>query len=192
MWWEFADILAKTGKITLNSATNPNSTGPCGMTMGPRGNGSSALRLGAWAINGTGTSGGAAITTPSGLAANMSTSSSDIEINTDYFYNWEGGYGINFNTTGSVSIKPSVFSGGLVAAAANYKAAQNSTNYQMGRLYFGVSPASFTFNRSTTTTDINLASAVTAAGPITVFGGAIGGTENYTKPGAIQRPVCCF
>ncbi len=199
---EFVDVLAKSGPITLNAISNGDVNSP-GLGTGWRQNGSSLLRLGGWQANGSGTSGGGIISTPGGVTADFTSSSSDVTINTDSAHSWEGGYGTALNTTGNVVIQPATITGGVVSAADNFKKAQTATNWRFGKFASFADHASFALGRSTTTSDLTYAGSAKAAGPITIYGGAIShaalttstsatadisvsATGTYTNTGAIS------
>jgi len=167
---EFADVLAKSGPITVNAIGNSNGTTP-GLATGWRGNYASLFRIGAWAASGGGEVGGSSITTPGGVTADLSSSSSNVVINTNSVYSWEAGYGTVINTSGSVTIQPATVTSGVVSSATDFTRAQTAGNWRFGRFSTPTRLASFTLGRSGTTSDLTyMGTSTTASSPIQTVG----------------------
>jgi hypothetical protein len=126
---EFVDILAKSGPITINAISNGDSN-DAGLLMGIRANGVNQVRLGAWASGGSSTSGSATISTPS-ATVDFSSSSSNVQINSDAIYSYEGGKGTVVNTSGSLAIQPATITDGLVTAASNFRMAHTAAGWRL-------------------------------------------------------------
>jgi hypothetical protein len=169
---EFADVLAISGPITVNAIGNSNGTTP-GLATGWRGNAASIARFGAWAPSGTSAVGGASITTPGGLSANFSSSSSNVTINTTSAYSWEGGYGTVINTSGSVAIQPATVTNGVVSTATNFSRDQSAVHWRFGRFSTPTRMASFTLGREATSSDVTYAgtSSILTQGDVSMNGG---------------------
>ena len=90
-----------------------------------------------------------------------------------YAYNYEGGKGTIFGTTGAVQIMPISYTSGIATAADNFKRAQTDAQWRFGTTSFPVRAASFTLAKSATTTDISYYGDVSTTGAITMYGGTV-------------------
>ena len=172
LYLDFVDILAKGGPITLNGS-GP-SAGSAGVTFGWHDNGSNDIRIGAWTAGNSGAVGGGTITTPSGAQYNMTSSTSDITINTDSIWTRETGVrGTLIATSGDFKVLPATQSGGVFAAADNFKTTQNTTDSSYSNLNFTQTPETITIGRPATTTATTIKSDLKAHGAISVYGSAL-------------------
>lgn len=176
LYLDFIDIMAIDGPITLNG-DGGSSGWSMGAAFGWRDNPSAVIRLGGWAKGDTTASGGGVITTPSGVTADFTASSSDVTINVDTFWNRQssnGMYGVYVTTSGDFKILPAAIDSGLIVPSANFRySTQNSTDWSFEKLRFPVTPESIQIGRPATTTAITVAAELGAHGAISVYGSAL-------------------
>lgn len=175
---DYTDILARSGPITINGMSSSSASSQ-GLSVGRDGGADSAVRLGGWKAGTTGAVGGGIFTTSSGTF-DLTSSTSPVYINVDSAYNYEGGRGTIFGTSGAVSILPVTYSNGIGVETDNFKRAQTDSQWRFGQTTFPVAAASFTLGRVNTSTDIAYYGAVNSASDIKMYGGNISVAGNLT------------
>lgn len=181
LYLDFIDIMAIDGPITLNG-DGGSSGWSMGAAFGWRNNISAVIRLGGWAKGGTTANGGGVITTPGGVTADFTSSSSDVTINVDTFWNRQssnGMYGVYVTTSGDFKILPAAMDSGLIVPSDNFRySTQNSTDWSFEKLLFLATPESIQIGRPETTTAITVAAELRAHGAISVYGSALNFSNN--------------
>ncbi|MEY3537420.1 MAG: hypothetical protein RL645_234 [Actinomycetota bacterium] len=158
--WQWADIIAKDGPITMTGVdSDSSSSDSAGIFVGQE-YGSTYQRFGAWTTFSNQTLG--TWTDQAGNVIDMSTSDSDITLNASrfVFYQYANGavvLGYTFKTTGDLTMQ---------STGAAFKQAMNTTHWQFARLTILGNPANVTIGKSTETQNINWYYDISATGTI--------------------------